>query len=103
MHVASSRTVTPMIADLHGLQITLLCQLSKSTPNILWSVGSSLHNQFLQVGSENPAVMVARLSLNSMLGRHAGKTPPAAATASRASLTSALSRTTVRAEKAARA
>ena len=65
-----------MIADFHNLQFSLLCQLSKSTPNILWSVGSSLHNQFLQVGRGNPAVMVARLSINSMLGRHAGKMPP---------------------------
>ena len=85
-----------MIADFHNLQFSLLCQFSKSTPNILWSLGSSLHNQFLQVGRGNPAVMVARLSINSMLGRHAGKTPPAAAIATR------VSPTAVRAEKAAR-
>jgi hypothetical protein len=92
-----------MIADFHNLQFSLLCQLSKSTPNILWSVGSSLHNQFLQVGRGSPAVMVARLSLNSMLGRHAGGPTPAALTASGASTTLALSETTVGAEKAARA
>jgi hypothetical protein len=55
-----------MVSDLHNLQLPLLCQLSKSAPNILWSVGSSLQNQFLQVGQGNPAVMVARISLQSV-------------------------------------
>jgi hypothetical protein len=59
-----------MTAELHHFQLILLCQISKLAPNILWSVGSSLHNQFLQVGRGNPAVMVARLSLNSVLDRH---------------------------------
>jgi hypothetical protein len=52
-----------MIADLHSLQLPLLCQLSKSAPNILWSAGNSLHNEFLQVGRGNPAVMMAKISL----------------------------------------
>jgi hypothetical protein len=60
-----------MITDIHNLQLPLLCQLSKSAPNILWSVGSSLHNQFLQVGRGNPALMVARMSFSAVLGRHA--------------------------------
>jgi hypothetical protein len=63
-----------MITDIHNLQLPLLCQLSKSTPNILWSVGSSLSNQFLQVGRANPALMVARMSFSSVLGRHARRT-----------------------------
>jgi hypothetical protein len=71
--------------DLHNLQLPLLCQLSKSAPNILWSVGSSVHNQFLQVGRGNPAVMVARISLRSLLEGRAGKTPRAAKIASEAS------------------
>jgi len=54
-----------MISDIHNFQLPLLCQLSKSAPNILWSVGSSLQNQFLQVGRGNAAVMVARISLQS--------------------------------------
>src|ERR1700726_1703411 len=68
--VALSRTVTCMISDIHNLQLPLLCQLSKSTPNILWSVGSSLHNQFLQVGRGHPAVMVAKISFQSLLESH---------------------------------
>ena len=98
--VVLSRTVTCMISDIHNLQLPLLCQLSKSTPNILWSVGSSLHNQVLQVGRGNPALMVARMSLNSVLERHAGKTPRAAA--SGASPARGLSGTAVRKETAAR-
>jgi hypothetical protein len=60
-----------MITDIHSLQLPLLCQISKSTPNILWSLGSLLHNQFLQVGRGNPALMVARMSFSSVLGRRA--------------------------------
>jgi hypothetical protein len=59
-----------MIADVHNLQLPFLCQLSKSAPNILWSVGSSLHNQFLQVGRGNPAVMFAKISLQSFFEGH---------------------------------
>jgi hypothetical protein len=70
-HLPVSRTVGRMITDIHSLQLPLLCQLSKSTPNILWSVGSSLNNQFLQVGRGHPALMVARMSFSSVLGRHA--------------------------------
>jgi len=62
-----------MISDFHNLQLLLLCQVSKSAPNILWSMGSSLQNQFLQVGRENPAVIMARMSLNSVLERGAGR------------------------------
>jgi hypothetical protein len=46
-------------------------------PNILWSLGSSVHNQFLQVGRGNPAVVAAKISLNSLLERQIGKTPGA--------------------------
>jgi hypothetical protein len=100
--VALSRTVTCMISDIHNLQLPLLCQLSKSTPNILWSVGSSLHNQFLQVCSGNPAVMVARMSFNAVLDRHAGKKLRATGVANSASRARALSGTAVRKETAAR-
>jgi hypothetical protein len=51
------------MVDLHNLQFPLLCQLSRSAPNILWSVGSK---QLLQVGSDNPAVMAARISFKSL-------------------------------------
>jgi hypothetical protein len=71
------QTMTPVIAEMHNFQLPLLCQLSKSAPNILWSVGSSVHNQFLLVGSGNPAVMAARISLKSMLKRHNGRARPA--------------------------
>jgi hypothetical protein len=81
-----------MIADIHSFQLPLVCELSKSTPNILWSLGSSLHNQFLQVGKGNPAVIVAKMSFNAVLERHARKTPRART----------LSVTAVRREKAAR-
>jgi hypothetical protein len=74
-----------MITDLHNLQLPLLCQLSKSTPNLLWSLGTSVHNQFLQVGRGSPAVMVARISLKSLLERQAGKTQGASKTACDAS------------------
>jgi hypothetical protein len=67
-----------MMMDFHNLQLPLLCQLSKSAPNILWSVGSSVQNQFLQVGHGNPAVMAAKISLKSFLDRPAGKMPAAA-------------------------
>jgi hypothetical protein len=100
--VACSRTVTCMMTDIHSFQLISLCQLSKSTPNILWSVGSSLHNQFLQVGRGNPAIMVARMSFNSVVERYAGKAPRAAGIANSASRARALSGTAVREEKAAR-
>jgi hypothetical protein len=67
-----------MMLDFHNLQLPFLCQLSKSTPNILWSVGSSVHNQFLQVGRGNPAVIAAKLSLKSFFDRPARKMPAAA-------------------------
>jgi hypothetical protein len=72
--------------DFHNLQLLFLCQLSKSAPNILWSMGSSAHNQFLQVGRGNPAVMAARLALGSLLEGRAGKTPGAAKSAPHAML-----------------
>jgi hypothetical protein len=100
--VALSRTVTCMISDIHNLQLPLLCQLSKSTPNILWSVGTSLHNQFWQVGRGNPAVMAARISFNSVLERHSGKTSRAAGIANSGSRARARSGTAVREETAAR-
>jgi hypothetical protein len=100
--IACSLTVTRTMTDIHSLQLIFLCQISKSTPNILWSVGSSLHNQFLQVGRGNPAVMVARMSFNSVLERYAGKAPRAAGIANSASRARALSGTAVREEKAAR-
>jgi hypothetical protein len=62
-----------MITDIHSLQLVLLCQISRSAPNILWSLGSSLQNQFLQTGGGNPAVIVAKVSLKSMLERHTRK------------------------------
>ena len=64
--------------DFHNLSLPFLCQLSKSAPNILWSVGSSVHNQFLQVGRGNPAVMVAWISLKSFFDGPAAKMPAAA-------------------------
>jgi hypothetical protein len=67
-----------MMMDFYNLSQPFLCQLSKSAPNILWSVGSSVHNQFLQVGYGNPAVMAARMSLKSFLNGRAGKMPAAA-------------------------
>ena len=67
-----------MMMDFHNLQLPFLCQLSKSTPNILWRVGSSVHNQFLQVGRGNPAVIAAKISLKSFLDRPARKMPAAA-------------------------
>jgi hypothetical protein len=66
-----------MIVDLHNLPLMFLCQLSKSAPNILWSMGSSVHNPFLQVGRGNPAVMAAKLSLGSLREGRGGKTPGA--------------------------
>ncbi len=66
-----------MIVDFHNLELFFLCQLSKSAPNILWSIGSSMHNQFLQVGRVKPAVMAARISLKSFLERHTGTVPGA--------------------------
>jgi len=53
-----------MIAEFNHLELSLICQLSKWTPNILWSVGSSFHNQLLQVGRGHAAMMVVRLSHN---------------------------------------
>jgi len=73
-----------MMMDFHNLQLPFLCQLSKSAPNILWSVGSSVHNQFLQVGRGNAAVMAAKISLKSFLDRPARKMPAAARIAHRA-------------------
>jgi hypothetical protein len=67
-----------MMVDFHNIPLIFLCQLSKSAPNILWSVGSSVHNQFLQVGRGSPAVMAAKISLRSLLEGRAGKAPGAA-------------------------
>jgi hypothetical protein len=80
-----------MMTDLHNLQLPLLCQLSKSAPNILWSLGSLFHNQFLQFGRGNPAVMVARVFFKSLLEWQAGKMPGAAKIARDASQTRVLS------------
>jgi len=58
------------MADLHNLELFLLCQFTKLSPNILWSLGSSFPNQLWRVGQSNPAAMMARLSLQSLLQRH---------------------------------
>jgi hypothetical protein len=62
--------VMRMIADVHNFQPPFLCQLSKSVPNILWSVGSLFHNQPLQVARSNPAVVIAKVSFQSFFEGH---------------------------------
>ncbi len=59
-----------MLPELQHLELFLSCQVSKLTPNILWSVGNSLHNHYLQVGRGHAAVMFARLSLQTTRKRH---------------------------------
>jgi hypothetical protein len=59
-----------MIANVHNLQLPFLCQLSNSAPNILWSVGSVFHNQPLQVARSNPAVIIAKVSLQLFFEGH---------------------------------
>jgi hypothetical protein len=51
-----------MIADIHNFQLPFLCQLSKSAPNVLWTVRGFLSENPLQVARSNPAVIVAKVS-----------------------------------------
>jgi hypothetical protein len=59
-----------MISDIHNIELSFLCQLSKSAPNILWSVRGFLNDNPLQVARSNPAVVVAKVSLQSLLEAH---------------------------------
>jgi hypothetical protein len=66
----SSRSVMRMISDIHNIELSFLCQISKSVPNILWNVRGFLNDNPLQVARSNPAVVVAKVSLQSLLEAH---------------------------------
>lgn len=55
-----------MLADIH---VPFLCQLSKSAPSFLWSVGNFVHTQPLQIGRANSALLIAKISVQSLLER----------------------------------
>jgi hypothetical protein len=61
-----------MIADIAHIELYLICQIAKSAPNILWSARGLLSDSSLQVGRSNPAVIVAKISLQSWLGTGMG-------------------------------
>jgi hypothetical protein len=55
-----------MIVDPHSLQVSFVCLVWKSAPNILWSIGGAANNQFLQIRRDN-LLLMARISLMSLL------------------------------------
>lgn len=57
-----------MIFDPHSLQVSFVCLVWKSAPNILWSIGGVADNQFLQIRKDN-LVLMARVSLMSHLSK----------------------------------
>jgi hypothetical protein len=61
-----------MIVDPHSLQVSFVCLVWKSVPNILWSIGGAADNQFLQIRKDNLALM-AKVSLMSLF---ANSRPP---------------------------
>ena len=54
-----------MIIDPHSLQVSVVCLVWKSTPNLLWSIGGATNNDLLRVRKDNLALMAA-LSLISV-------------------------------------
>jgi hypothetical protein len=62
-----------MMVDPHNLGLPCLCLLWKAAPNILLSLGGSAQSQFLQLRTDNPALMAARISLMSLLADYTGK------------------------------
>ena len=62
--IAGNFVVIRMLADLH---LPLLCQISKSAPSFLWSVGNFMNGHPLPIGRSNPALMIAKASVLSLL------------------------------------
>lgn len=56
--------VIHMLADLH---LPLLCQISKSAPSFLWGVGNFMNAQPLPMDRSNPALMIAKVSVLSLI------------------------------------
>jgi hypothetical protein len=53
-----------IVSDVHSLQVIMLCRLSRSTPEILWSVRGFLNDSPLQQMAEtNPAIEIAKVTL----------------------------------------
>jgi hypothetical protein len=60
------------VMDLHNLELLFVCMLSKSAPNILWTVRGLLSDNLLQVARSSPAIAVAKISLQSLFERKSG-------------------------------
>jgi hypothetical protein len=58
-----------MLPDVHSLQLLMLCQLSKSAPNILWTARGLLSDNPLQVAGGHPTMEIAKISLQSWFER----------------------------------
>lgn len=56
-----------MIAEIHNLQLPSICQLLRSAPNILCSVGNSLLNQSLQINKFKTTATFMKTILRSLL------------------------------------
>jgi hypothetical protein len=57
-----------LLSDVHSLQVVTLCRLSKSTPEILWSVRGFLSDGPLrQMAASSPAMEIAKVTLRSWL------------------------------------
>jgi hypothetical protein len=54
--------------DPHSLQVSFVCLIWKSAPNILWSIGGAADNQLLQIRKDNLA-LIARASLMSLFAK----------------------------------
>jgi hypothetical protein len=55
-----------IFSDVHSLQLIVLCRLSKSAPEILWSVRGFVSDSPLQqIGGSHPAVEIAKVTLRS--------------------------------------
>ena len=55
-----------LLSGVHSLQLIMLCRLSKSAPEILWSVRGFLSDSPLQqLAASNPAMEIAKVTLRS--------------------------------------
>jgi hypothetical protein len=59
-----------LFSGVHSLELIMLCRLSKSTPEILWSVRGFVSDSPLQqVAGSNPAMEIAKVTLLSWFER----------------------------------
>jgi hypothetical protein len=56
-----------IVSDVHSLQLLMLCQLSKSAPNLLWTARGFLSDNPLHLAGNYQAMELVKISIRSLV------------------------------------